>query len=169
MFVLLQRYFSLLQVPRLVKVMQEESPYFKVISPPNVGHKVGPGLPTTFKIQFTPDEKKVKIKIILIILGNRSATFKNKMSMDLQRLGLVTIWSAINSECSPMKKWTHTTPICTIYQPNSRFSGPLTLAYISYIYHISEWTIMGEPCGQSAKGGHILVHLLHIFQDNCIS
>nr|KAG5712964.1 hypothetical protein BaRGS_021758 [Batillaria attramentaria] len=46
------------KVPRLVKVTQEDSPYFKIISPHNVGHKVGPGLPTTFYIQFMPDEKK---------------------------------------------------------------------------------------------------------------
>ncbi|XP_069113582.1 hydrocephalus-inducing protein homolog isoform X2 [Argopecten irradians] len=46
------------KVPRLVKVTQADSPYFKVISPHDVGHKVGPGLPTTFKIEFTPDEKK---------------------------------------------------------------------------------------------------------------
>ena len=48
----------ILQVPRLVKVVQENSPYFKIISPHNVGHKVGPGLPTTFTIQFVPEEKK---------------------------------------------------------------------------------------------------------------
>lgn len=42
----------------MVKVIQKESPYFKIISPHNVGHKVGPGLPTTFKIQFVPEEKK---------------------------------------------------------------------------------------------------------------
>ncbi|XP_035827636.1 hydrocephalus-inducing protein [Aplysia californica] len=46
------------KVPRLVKVTQEDSPYFKVISPNDVGHKVGPGLPTTFRVQFMPDEKK---------------------------------------------------------------------------------------------------------------
>ncbi|CAL1528045.1 unnamed protein product [Lymnaea stagnalis] len=46
------------KVPRLVKVSQENSPYFKIISPHDVGHKVGPGLPTIFKVQFTPDEKK---------------------------------------------------------------------------------------------------------------
>lgn len=48
----------LIQVPRLVKVVHEESPYFKIISPHNVGHKVGAGLPTTFKIQFIPEEYK---------------------------------------------------------------------------------------------------------------
>ncbi|XP_071173399.1 hydrocephalus-inducing protein homolog isoform X10 [Mytilus edulis] len=46
------------KVPRLVKVTQADSPYFKVISPHDVGHKVGPGLPTTFRIQFKPEEKK---------------------------------------------------------------------------------------------------------------
>ncbi|KAK3085440.1 hypothetical protein FSP39_003318 [Pinctada imbricata] len=49
---------SLQKVPRLVKVTQADSPYFKIISPHDVGHKVGPGLPTTFKIQFRPEEKK---------------------------------------------------------------------------------------------------------------
>ncbi|ESO91099.1 hypothetical protein LOTGIDRAFT_122343, partial [Lottia gigantea] len=46
------------KVPRLVKVSCENSPYFKIISPHDVGNKVGPGLPTIFKIQFTPHEKK---------------------------------------------------------------------------------------------------------------
>ena len=49
------------QVPRLVKVTQQDSPYFKIISPSNVGHKVGPGLPTTFVLQFTPEDKKVNV------------------------------------------------------------------------------------------------------------
>jgi len=43
-----------------VKVTQADSPYFKIISPHDVGHKVGPGLPTTFRLQFTPDEIKVR-------------------------------------------------------------------------------------------------------------
>ena len=46
-------------VPRIVKVTLQDSPYFQVVSPTNVGHKVGPGLPTTFKVVFTPNEKKV--------------------------------------------------------------------------------------------------------------
>lgn len=46
------------KVPRLVKVTQADSPYFEIISPHDVGHKVGPGLPTTFKLQFRPEEKK---------------------------------------------------------------------------------------------------------------
>ncbi|EDO47363.1 predicted protein, partial [Nematostella vectensis] len=46
------------KVARLVKVTQTDSPYFKIISPHDVGHKVAPGMDTTFIIQFTPDEKK---------------------------------------------------------------------------------------------------------------
>ncbi|XP_013405663.1 hydrocephalus-inducing protein [Lingula anatina] len=46
------------KVPRLVKVTQADSPYFKIISPNDVGHKVGPGLPRTFRILFTPDQIK---------------------------------------------------------------------------------------------------------------
>jgi hypothetical protein len=47
------------QIARLVKVTQTDSPYFKINSPLDVGHKVAPGMDTTFIIQFTPDEKKV--------------------------------------------------------------------------------------------------------------
>ncbi|PAA50321.1 hypothetical protein BOX15_Mlig000423g3, partial [Macrostomum lignano] len=46
------------KVPRLVKVVQADSPYFKIISPNNVGEKCAPGLALTFLIQFIPDEKK---------------------------------------------------------------------------------------------------------------
>ncbi|CAH1779299.1 unnamed protein product [Owenia fusiformis] len=55
------------KVPRLVKVTQADSPYFKIISPPNVGHKVGPGLPSVFKIQFVPEEKKDYIHELVVI------------------------------------------------------------------------------------------------------
>ncbi|XP_069073573.1 hydrocephalus-inducing protein homolog [Pleurodeles waltl] len=46
------------RVPRLVKVTQEASPYFKIISPSDVGHKVAPGMQSTFHILFTPEENK---------------------------------------------------------------------------------------------------------------
>ena len=50
---------NFVQIARLVKVTQTDSPYFKIISPLDVGHKVAPGMDTTFTIQFSPDEKKV--------------------------------------------------------------------------------------------------------------
>ena len=46
---------------RLVKVYQADSPYFKIISPPDIATKVAPGMPTIFKIQFIPTEKKVSL------------------------------------------------------------------------------------------------------------
>ncbi|KAM5208569.1 hydrocephalus-inducing protein homolog isoform 3-T4 [Hipposideros larvatus] len=45
-------------IPRLVKVVAESSPYFKVISPKDIGHKVAPGVPSIFRILFTPEENK---------------------------------------------------------------------------------------------------------------
>ncbi|NXG68880.1 HYDIN protein, partial [Baryphthengus martii] len=46
------------KVPRLVKVVLESSPYFKLISPTDVCRKVAPGMLSTFRILFTPEENK---------------------------------------------------------------------------------------------------------------
>ncbi|NXS73554.1 HYDIN protein, partial [Pandion haliaetus] len=46
------------KVPRLVKVVLESSPYFKLISPNDMCRKVAPGMPSTFRILFTPEENK---------------------------------------------------------------------------------------------------------------
>nr|XP_004659621.2 hydrocephalus-inducing protein homolog [Jaculus jaculus] len=46
------------KIPRMVKVVEESSPYFKVISPKDSGHKVAPGVPTIFRVLFTPEENK---------------------------------------------------------------------------------------------------------------
>lgn len=54
---------SFLQVPRLVKVVLESSPYFKLISPNTVCRKVAPGMPSTFRILFTPEENKVRPEV----------------------------------------------------------------------------------------------------------
>ena len=42
---------------------ETDSPYFKVISPSDVGNKVAPGMDKVFMLQFTADQKKVKIKM----------------------------------------------------------------------------------------------------------
>ncbi|XP_074708613.1 hydrocephalus-inducing protein homolog [Strix uralensis] len=49
---------SSVRVPRLVKVVLETSPYFKLTSPGGVCCKVAPGMCSTFRIQFTPEENK---------------------------------------------------------------------------------------------------------------
>uniref|UniRef100_A0A2K6GI04 HYDIN axonemal central pair apparatus protein n=1 Tax=Propithecus coquereli TaxID=379532 RepID=A0A2K6GI04_PROCO len=46
------------KIPRMVKVVEESSPYFKVISPKDTGHKVAPGVPSIFRILFMPEENK---------------------------------------------------------------------------------------------------------------
>ncbi|XP_003791425.1 hydrocephalus-inducing protein homolog isoform X2 [Otolemur garnettii] len=46
------------KIPRLVKVVEESSPYFKVISPKDIGHKVAPGVPSIFRVLFMPEENK---------------------------------------------------------------------------------------------------------------
>ena len=69
------------QVPRLVKVTQADSPYFTIISPHDVGHKVGPGLPTTFRLQFTPDEIKVIDQQYSVCLDNNADILKSFIFM----------------------------------------------------------------------------------------
>ncbi|XP_073081517.1 hydrocephalus-inducing protein homolog [Manis javanica] len=46
------------KIPRMVKVVEESSPYFKVISPKDIGHKIAPGVPAVFRVLFTPEENK---------------------------------------------------------------------------------------------------------------
>ncbi|XP_044515296.1 hydrocephalus-inducing protein homolog [Gracilinanus agilis] len=46
------------KIPRLVKIVEESSPYFKVISPNDICNKVAPGVPSTFRVLFTPEENK---------------------------------------------------------------------------------------------------------------
>ena len=48
----------LTQIPRLIKVEQADTPYFRIVSPDNVGHKVAPGCASIFRIIFTPDEQR---------------------------------------------------------------------------------------------------------------
>lgn len=44
-----------------MKVVLESSPYFRVISPNDVCNKVAPGMPSTFRILFTPEENKARL------------------------------------------------------------------------------------------------------------
>ncbi|KAM5262598.1 hydrocephalus-inducing protein homolog [Ctenodactylus gundi] len=46
------------KIPRMVKIVEESSPYFKVIRPKDIGHKVAPGVPSVFRVLFTPEENK---------------------------------------------------------------------------------------------------------------
>ncbi|NWW42685.1 HYDIN protein, partial [Pedionomus torquatus] len=46
------------KVPRLVRVVLENSPYFKLINPSDACRKVAPGMTLTFRVLFTPEENK---------------------------------------------------------------------------------------------------------------
>ncbi|XP_048461536.1 hydrocephalus-inducing protein homolog [Rhincodon typus] len=55
------------QVSRMVKVIQEDSPYFRIICPTDVGRKVAPGMTTTFKLIFKPEENKDYIHELICV------------------------------------------------------------------------------------------------------
>ncbi|GCC34234.1 hypothetical protein chiPu_0012707 [Chiloscyllium punctatum] len=55
------------QVPRMVKVIQEDSPYFRIICPTDVGRKVAPGMTTTYKLLFKPGENKDYIHELICV------------------------------------------------------------------------------------------------------
>ncbi|XP_073461747.1 hydrocephalus-inducing protein homolog [Aquarana catesbeiana] len=69
------------KVPRLVKVVQENSPYFTIISPSDVCNKVAPGMPSTFRIQFTPEENKDYFHQVICI------TEREKFVVPIQAIG----------------------------------------------------------------------------------
>ncbi|XP_068021953.1 hydrocephalus-inducing protein homolog [Melanerpes formicivorus] len=46
------------RVPQWVKVIMETSPYFKLLGPMGVRQKVAPGMASTYRILFTPEEHK---------------------------------------------------------------------------------------------------------------
>uniref|UniRef100_A0A671PFL8 HYDIN/VesB/CFA65-like Ig-like domain-containing protein n=1 Tax=Sinocyclocheilus anshuiensis TaxID=1608454 RepID=A0A671PFL8_9TELE len=50
--------FKTYKVPRLVKVIEEDSLYLKVVSPLDASKKVAPGMASTFTVLFTPQENK---------------------------------------------------------------------------------------------------------------
>ena len=57
-------------MPRLVKVTQVDTPYFKIIASSDAHQKVGPGLPVIYKIQFLPEENKVRLCLLQSSLVN---------------------------------------------------------------------------------------------------
>ncbi|XP_072277434.1 hydrocephalus-inducing protein homolog [Pyxicephalus adspersus] len=69
------------KVPRLVKVVQENSPYFSIISPSDVCNKVAPGMASTFRIQFTPEETKDYFHQVICI------TEREKFVVPIQAIG----------------------------------------------------------------------------------
>jgi hypothetical protein len=58
-------------VARAVKVSQVDTPYFTIITPPNAYQKVAPGVALVFRIQFRPEEQRVKFDFWFCIFFNK--------------------------------------------------------------------------------------------------
>ncbi|XP_073785286.1 hydrocephalus-inducing protein homolog isoform X1 [Danio rerio] len=69
------------KVPRLVKVIVEDSLYFKVVSPLDVSKKVAPGMASTFTILFTPQENKDYIHSVICV------TEREKFEVPIRAIG----------------------------------------------------------------------------------
>ena len=54
------------QITRHLKVVHEDSPYFKVVCQKPVENKVAPGMEAVYLIIFTPDENKVSFQYMYI-------------------------------------------------------------------------------------------------------
>ncbi|CAF1310079.1 unnamed protein product, partial [Didymodactylos carnosus] len=68
-------------VARAVKVTQVDTPYFKIIAPPNAAHKVAPGVAIVYKIQFIPEEQRDYTHEIII------ATEREKFLIPIRAIG----------------------------------------------------------------------------------
>uniref|UniRef100_A0A8V5GBQ2 HYDIN/VesB/CFA65-like Ig-like domain-containing protein n=1 Tax=Melopsittacus undulatus TaxID=13146 RepID=A0A8V5GBQ2_MELUD len=55
------------RVPRLLNVILGNSPYFELISPSDEDYKVAPGMSSTYRILFRPDENKDYFEDLIII------------------------------------------------------------------------------------------------------
>ncbi|XP_067276661.1 hydrocephalus-inducing protein homolog isoform X2 [Pseudorasbora parva] len=69
------------KVPRLVKVIEEDSLYFKVVSPLDASKKVAPGMASTFTILFTPQENKDYIHRLICV------TEREKFEVPIRAIG----------------------------------------------------------------------------------
>ncbi|CAM5150043.1 unnamed protein product [Eretmochelys imbricata] len=94
------------KIPRLVKVILESSPYFRVISPNDVGHKVAPGMASTFHILFIPEENKDYIHQVTCI------TEREKFIVPIRAIGARAILDfpdQLNFSTCPVKYSTQKT------------------------------------------------------------
>ncbi|KAM9374294.1 hydrocephalus-inducing protein homolog [Phaethornis superciliosus] len=94
------------KVPRLLKVVLETSPYFRLISPSDEGCKVAPGMVSTFHILFTPQENKDYFHQLICI------TEREKFIVPIQAIGaraLLDFPDQLNFSSCPVKYRTERT------------------------------------------------------------
>ncbi|XP_015729352.1 hydrocephalus-inducing protein homolog isoform X2 [Coturnix japonica] len=108
------------RVPRLVKVVLESSPYFKLISPGDVSRKVAPGMLSTFRILFTPEENKDYFHQLTCI------TEREKFVVPIRAIGARAILDfpdQINFSVCPVKHSTQRTLlVCNVGNREARYS-----------------------------------------------
>ncbi|MGH0142284.1 UNVERIFIED_CONTAM: hypothetical protein FKN15_002866 [Acipenser sinensis] len=88
------------KIPRLVKVIQETSPYFQIISPLDVCNKVAPGMASTFNILFTPEENKDYLHKLVCV------TEREKFAVAIRAIGaraLLDFPDHLNFSTCPVK------------------------------------------------------------------
>ncbi|XP_046889403.1 hydrocephalus-inducing protein homolog [Hypomesus transpacificus] len=69
------------KIPRLVKVMEEDSLYFRVVSPVDVGSKVAPGMASIFTVLFSPQENKDYLHRVVCV------TEREKFEVPIRAIG----------------------------------------------------------------------------------
>ncbi|KAM6300471.1 hydrocephalus-inducing protein homolog [Aegotheles albertisi] len=107
------------KVPRMVKVVVESSPYFKLISPSDMCRKVAPGMHATFHVLFTPEEKKDYFHQLLCI------TEREKFIVPIRAIGARAIldfpdqlsFSACPVKCSTQR----TLLVCNVGDREARY------------------------------------------------
>uniref|UniRef100_A0A8D0AZ48 HYDIN/VesB/CFA65-like Ig-like domain-containing protein n=1 Tax=Salvator merianae TaxID=96440 RepID=A0A8D0AZ48_SALMN len=107
------------KIPRLVKVVLESSPYFRVISPNDVCNKVAPGMPSTFRILFTPEENKDYVHEVTCI------TEREKFIVPIRAIGargILDFPDQLNFSTCPVKYNTQKTLlVCNIGNREARY------------------------------------------------
>ncbi|XP_060779913.1 hydrocephalus-inducing protein homolog [Neoarius graeffei] len=69
------------KIPRLVKLIEDDSLYFKVLSPVDGCNKVAPGMASTFTVIFTPQENKDYIHRVIYM------TEREKFEVPIRAIG----------------------------------------------------------------------------------
>ncbi|XP_033625714.1 hydrocephalus-inducing protein homolog [Asterias rubens] len=134
------------KVSRLVKVSQADSPYFKIVSPPDIGNKVAPGMAIVFRIQFMPAEKKDYVHELICM------TEREKFVVPVKAIGaraLLDFPDQVNFSTCPVKySSTKTLLVRNVGNREARFS-----------LYVSEPFLVHPDCGVLAVNESLQVEV----------
>ncbi|NXI51133.1 HYDIN protein, partial [Chloroceryle aenea] len=151
------------KVPRLAEVVLETSPYFRLISPSDVCRKVAPGMPSTFRILFTPDENKDYFHQLICI------TEREKFIVPIRAIGARAILDfpdQLNFSVCPVKYSTQKTLLVRNIgnwearyrvSTQSPFSVDPSLGTLG-IGHTMQVTVEFHPLKTGDHSGSLVVH-----------